>query len=39
MTLNKEQIYNYVRNNPDYFDFLPHEIKGRLNTNENLTLT
>ena len=38
MTLNKEQIYNYVRNNPDYFDFLPHEIKGRLNTNENLSV-
>jgi hypothetical protein len=37
VTLNKEQIYNYVRSNPDYFDFMPQEIKGRLNSNENLS--
>ena len=39
VTLNKEQIYNYVKDNPSYFDFMPHEIKGRLNTNDNLSVT
>jgi hypothetical protein len=38
VTLNKEQILNYVLNNPDYFDFAKQEIIGRLNTNDNLTL-
>ena len=38
VTLNKEQILNYVLNNPDYFDFATQEIIGRLNTNDNLTL-
>ena len=38
VTLNKEQIFNYVKNNPSYFDFNQQEIKGRLNTNENLSV-
>ncbi len=38
-TLNKEQIINYVLDNPSYFDFMPQEIEGRLNTNENLSVS
>ncbi len=38
VTLNKEQIYNYVINNPDYFDFSPQEIKGRLNIDDDLSI-
>ena len=38
-TLNKEQIYNYVKDNPSYFDFMPHEIKGRLNTDDKLSIS
>lgn len=37
-TLNNEQILKYVLGNPDYYDFMPQEIKGRLNTNDNLSL-
>lgn len=37
-TLNEKEIINYVVNNPFYFDFLPQEIQGRLNTNENLSV-
>lgn len=39
VTLNKQQIFNYVKNNPSYFDFNKQEIKGRLNTDENLSVT
>lgn len=39
VTLNKEQIYNYVKDNPSYFDFMPHEIKGRLNTDDKLSIS
>lgn len=38
ITLTKEQIFKYVLSNPHYFDFMPHEIKGRLNTDANLSL-
>jgi hypothetical protein len=38
-TLNKQEIINYVLNNPDYFDFMPQEIRGRLNVDENLTVS
>ena len=37
-TLNKEQIKKYVLGNPSYFDFMPQEIKGRLNTDEQLCI-
>lgn len=37
-TLNKEEIVNYVMDNPSYFNFMPQEIKGRLNTTENLSV-
>ena len=37
-TLNKQEIINYVLDNPSYFDFMPQEIEGRLNTTENLTI-
>jgi len=37
-TLNKQEITNYVLDNPSYFDFMPHEIKGRLNTLDNLSI-
>ena len=38
ITLTKEQIAKYVLSNPSYFDFMPQEIKGRLNTNEDLSV-
>jgi hypothetical protein len=38
ITLNKQQIFNYVVNNPDYFDFSPHEVKGRLNVDDILSI-
>ena len=37
-TLNKQEIVNYVLDNPSYFDFMPQEIQGRLNTSEELTI-
>ena len=37
-TLNKQEIANYVLDNPSYFEFMPHEIQGRLNTSENLSI-
>ena len=37
-TLNKQEIINYVLNNPDYFDYTPQEISGRLNVNDNLSV-
>ena len=38
-TLNKEEIINYVLDNPSYFDFMPQEIQGRLNTSDNLSVS
>lgn len=37
-TLNSQQIKKYVLGNPSYFEFMPHEIQGRLNTNEQLSI-
>jgi len=37
-TLNNQQIKKYVLDNPSYFEFMPQEIKGRLNTSEQLCL-
>jgi predicted metal-dependent hydrolase len=38
-TLNNQQIKNYVLRNPSYFEFMPQEIKGRLNSNEDLSVS
>jgi hypothetical protein len=37
-TLNKEEIIRFVMANPSSLDFMPHEIQGRLNTTENLSI-
>ena len=37
-TLNKQEITNYVLDNPSYFNFMQQEIEGRLNTTENLSI-
>jgi hypothetical protein len=38
-TLNKQEIINYVLDNPSYFEFMPQEIQGRLNTTDNLSVS
>lgn len=37
-TLNTQEITRFVLANPSFFDFMPQEIKGRLNTTENLSI-
>jgi hypothetical protein len=37
-TLNKQEIINFVMATPSYSDFMPQEIKGRLNMTENLSI-
>lgn len=38
VTLDNKGIAKYVLSNPTYFDFMPQEIRGRLNTQENLSI-
>lgn len=38
ITLDKKGIAKYVLANPSYFDFMPQEIRGRLHTNQDLSV-
>jgi hypothetical protein len=38
ITLNKQEIFHFVARNPSDYEFMPQEIKGRLNVNEDISV-